>query len=202
MVDVDTLLGQIPTIVGVLIGSIATYLATSATSKVQWRRETQARWTQMQISAYTDHAHALKNMTDLARRIAAYGDIDGVADPLSPDVGLPQLSAAEQDRSAKWESVLMVGDPAVIEAGQKWKQCVWRLEWLARSRSDVGLDWASALSQVGDAKHGFYQAVRRSIGTPGGSLRRFGLAPWIGAMKESRATVSSSALTDEVTPPN
>lgn len=95
-------------------------------------------------------------MTDLARRIAAYGDIDGVADPLSPDVGLPQLSAAEQDRSAKWESVLMVGDPAVIEAGQRWKQCVWRLEWLARNRSDVGLDWASALSQVGDAKHGFY----------------------------------------------
>jgi hypothetical protein len=137
-------------------------------------------------------------MTDLARRVAAHRGIDHVADPLSPDVGVPKITASEENRSAKWETILVVGDPAVIEAGQRWKQSVWRLEWFARGRLRGQSEWDRSLRQAGDAKHAFYQVVRKSLGSPGGALRRFELTPWI-AYERARALQSASRRTDEVT---
>jgi hypothetical protein len=194
----DALIDQLPAALGVLIGSVATFLATSAMSRTQWRRQQQARWAEVQIAAYTDHAQALKIMTSLARRVVAHRGVDEVADPLSPEVGIPQISTAEELRSAKWESVLMVGDPEVIEAAQRWKQCVWRLEWFARGRLNGPNSWQQALTDAGDAKHAFYQTVRRSLSTPGGSLRRFKLAPWISANLEDQQSPSGAVLSDEL----
>jgi hypothetical protein len=195
---VSNVLDQLPTIIGVLVGSTATYLATSAAGRAQWQRQRQAHWNALQVAAYTDHAHAVKKMTEIARAVAAHLGLEDLAEPLSPEVGIPQLVAAELDRSAKWESVLMVGDAAVVEAGQRWKQCVWRLEWFARGRLSGRGDWDLALTQAGDAKHEFYEAVRRSIGTPGGPLPRFRRSPWISTELAARDSPTNSPASDEI----
>ncbi|XVV08286.1 hypothetical protein ACQP2X_25920 [Actinoplanes sp. CA-131856] len=191
----DAIFDQLPAMIGVLVGSVATFLGTSAVGRAQWRRERQARWTTMQLAAYTEHAHAVKKMTDLARAVAAHQGWDDLADPLAPEIGVPRLVAAELDRSAKWETVLLVGDPAVVEAGQKWKECVWRLEWFARGRLSGHADWAEALTATGDAKHEYYNVVRQSIGTPGGDLNRVGRAPWID--KELSPAPATNALASD-----
>jgi hypothetical protein len=194
----SNLLDQLPTIIGVLVGSTATYFATSAVGRAQWQRQRQAHWNALQVAAYSDHAHALKKMTDIARAIAAHRGLDDLAEPLPPEVGISQLVAAELDRSAKWESVLMVGDSAVVEAGQRWKQCVWRLEWFARGRLDGRSEWDHALAQAGDSKHEFYEAVRRSIGTPGGPLPRFRRSPWISTELATRDVPANPLTSSEV----
>lgn len=147
----------------------------------------------MQLAAYTDHAHAVKKMTDLARAVAAHQGWDDLADPLAPETGVPRLTAAEQERSAKWEAVLLVGDPEVVDAGQKWKECVWRLEWFARGRLSGRQEWRDALTATGDAKHAYYNVVRRSIGAPGGDLPRVARAPWMAGDLESAPAKNSLA---------
>jgi hypothetical protein len=55
----QALLQQLPTLVGVLVGAAATYVATSTAERSRWRRQQSVRWDIHRYEAYAEYAHAL-----------------------------------------------------------------------------------------------------------------------------------------------
>ena len=74
------LLQQLPTLVGVIVGAIATILTTSLGDRTRWKRSQAVRWDQRRLEAYAQYAETIKH---LARGFAAGGswnELDGAAD--------------------------------------------------------------------------------------------------------------------------
>jgi hypothetical protein len=68
-VKMDTFLGQLPALVGVLVGALASYLVTVATERRRWRRSMDTRWDERRVVAYAEYATAVKAMFDLVLRL-------------------------------------------------------------------------------------------------------------------------------------
>jgi len=51
---------QFPALIGVVIGPLASYLASAATERTRWRRERSSRWDDRRAQAYADYGYASK----------------------------------------------------------------------------------------------------------------------------------------------
>ena len=71
---------QLPALIGVAIGALASYLADALTERTWWRRERFSRWDDRHVQAYADYGHAVKNVyvqcmrADGLRRRRCVGD--------------------------------------------------------------------------------------------------------------------------------
>jgi hypothetical protein len=126
-----TFLQQLPTLVGVLIGAVATYAGTSATERARWHRAQSVRWDEKRVNAYAEYAHSLKQVISVSLRLAALRDAHPDDDRFPPVDGIAALDAAEEQRTMKWEAVLLLGSSEVVVAGREWHQDVFSLERLA-----------------------------------------------------------------------
>ncbi len=66
----NPIVAQVLTIVGVLLGSAATFVVTTRTERARWRRAQAARWDDKRLQAYTEYANTVKQMVRLCRRVA------------------------------------------------------------------------------------------------------------------------------------
>jgi hypothetical protein len=154
---------QLPTLVGVLLGALATYAATSASERARWRRSQLVRWDDKRLAVYAEYAHALKKVISIAVRLAAHRGIHPDVDVLSPDEGIPALTAAEAERTIKWEAVLLLGSDEAVVAGRKWHESVFCLQRIA-SGVPTGVTWVDAVEATSQARRDFYQVARRDMG--------------------------------------
>jgi hypothetical protein len=53
---------QLPALIGVVIGALASYLAGAATERARWRRERSSRWDEKRAQAYAEYGYAIKNV--------------------------------------------------------------------------------------------------------------------------------------------
>src|SRR5438270_1656456 len=120
------------TIAGVLLGSAGTFIATSTTERTRWRRAQSARWDDRRLIAYVEYANAVKHMVRLCRRIAETKNLLTTGQPIDLDSADIALAEAETERALKWETVLLLGEPATISAARAWHEQVWRLEHMLR----------------------------------------------------------------------
>lgn len=168
------LTAQLPALIGVLVGAIATFGATFVTDRARWQREQSARWDVRRADVYAEYGFALKNVLYIATRMAAAERPEISAsmlnDPLPREEGLGLLGDAERDRGVKWESVLLLGSEEVVEAGRRWHQSVFSLQAIARGTSNA--DWTSAVAEVSRERGRFYEAARRDLGLGRGSASR------------------------------
>jgi len=161
-------LQQLPTLVGVLIGAGATYAATSATERARWRRVQSVRWDEKRVNAYAEYAHALKQVISLSLRLAALRDAHPDDDRFPPPDGIAALDAAEEQRTMKWEAVLLLGSSEVVIAGRAWHQDVFHLERLAYGEpTEVPL--MEAIKAIGQSRRRFYEVAKHDIGVEIGS---------------------------------
>jgi hypothetical protein len=158
-------LQALPALVGVLFGAGATYLSTTATERSRWQRTQSVRWDERRIATYTDYAHSVKHLITVIVRIAAFTKVHPDDDPLDPAEGLPLLAAAGEDRTVKWEAVLMLGSAEVIAAARAWHQSASELQALALKQPSA-LTWIEAIEASSQARRGFYTAVRHDLGIP------------------------------------
>jgi hypothetical protein len=164
---VETFLQQLPALVGVLVGAVATYGATSAAERARWRRAQSVRWDEKRVDAYAEYALALKQVISVTLRLVARRDSGPGAGSL-PEAELAALDAAEEQRTVKWETVLLLGSSEVVVAARTWHQCVFRLERLAQGQpSDMSL--AEAIGAVSGARRNFYEVAKRDIGVAVGA---------------------------------
>jgi hypothetical protein len=161
--DVQSFLQGLPALLGVIVGATGTYLATSATERARWRRVQSVRWDEKRASAYEEYAHALKQVISAALPMAAFRDANREGDSLPSEDESTVLAAAEDQRTVKWEAVLLLGSNEVVIAARKWHQSVFRPQRLAYGmRSDMSL--AEAIDAISQGRRHFYEAAKRDIG--------------------------------------
>lgn len=97
------------TLIAVAVGALATYLAGAVTERTRWRRERSARWDDRRAQAYADYARAVKNVYVQCMR--AYGlRRKETGAGTACEEALAELERLTDDRTAKWETVLLLGD--------------------------------------------------------------------------------------------
>ena len=116
------------TLLGVLVGAVASYAVTALTERARWRRAQAERWQEKKFDVYARYSNALKEQIGITQRIGAALGYAHVVDPLEPAEGLPLLAEAEARRATLWESVLLVGDAETVTAARSWHEAVWTLE--------------------------------------------------------------------------
>jgi hypothetical protein len=162
-----SILDQLPALIGVVIGAVGSYAASSRTDKLRWQRSRAERWDEKRFEIYANYSNALKHQIRIAQRIGAARGFEDVVDPLDPAEGLELLAAAESHRAAEWESVLLVGDAETIQSAREWHEAVWNVELYARGLRDDSDGWKSATKHMSNARDAFYACARRDLGIKG-----------------------------------
>ena len=157
------LVQSLPALIGVLLGAFATFMTSSATERSRWRRQQSIRWDDKRLAAYTEYANAVKHVISTAVRLAAvrgvYPDDEWFAHQCTVD----DLAGAEEQRTLKWEAVLLLGSENVITAGREWHQVTFRLMRLACGQTS-DMTWPEAIKKTGRARRNFYVAAKADLG--------------------------------------
>jgi len=164
-VRVSAFTTQLPTLIGVIVGAGASFIATFANERTRWQRQREIRWDENRAAAYMEYGYTVKRIIDVSRRIAAGSGTPEYLPPLDLDAGLVELAAADADRGMKWEAVLLIGSADTIEAARQWHSCAWRLEH--HVRGDVQIEWQDELRKTAVARRAFYHAARQDLGVRG-----------------------------------
>jgi len=155
-------------LLGVVVGALATWVATLTAERAKWRRDQSVRWDEKRLTAYTEYSHAVKQMISAAtllqdqRRGAGSGRApSGLRTALA--AAEAALVAAEDERTVKWESVLMLGNGEVIKTVRAWHQAAFRLEWVALGRAS-DTSWDEAIEATSQARGAYYRAAKADLG--------------------------------------
>lgn len=165
----DVLMSAIPqqfiTLLGVLIGALATFTGSTWAERLKWRRTIETRWDEKRFDAYSEYAVAVKRYVTALRRVAGSMGLDSVAHPLDRSFGLSEIDNAEVERAAAFEHVLLLGDQAAVDAARGWHRMAWELAYLIQGiNPGGGPEWRAAMEQVWIARGRFYECARLSLG--------------------------------------
>ena len=83
---------QVPTLVGVIFGALATILATTYAERSQWKRNQAVRWDAKRLEAYAQYAETIRNLHLIATRMSAPMRPGSRSQPLDPAVGEELIS--------------------------------------------------------------------------------------------------------------
>lgn len=162
------LVEQLPALIGVAVGAVATYVTTSLGDRARWQQQRDERWDSARMQAYADFGNAVKQVFHVATRIAVRRGMPYSAEPLRPDAkAMSVLNEAEGDRACAWEAVLLLGDPETVNAARTWWHEVWRFVWFARGWLTDAEQWQAALRESDMARQCFYECARRDLGVKG-----------------------------------
>jgi hypothetical protein len=165
---------QLPALIGVVIGASTSYLVGAATERARWRREQWSRWDEKRAQAYAEYSHAVKSLYVQSMRIANSRLRSNRNEPMDYDEALAKLGTLADERTEKWEIVLLLGNPETIATARTWHRRVWEIEFFARGeRTDA--DQYDALQEQADAdRTRFYEAARHDLGISSGEIPRGG----------------------------
>lgn len=183
---------QLITVGAVLAGAVLSFLGSGLNDRARFRRDHAAQLFEQRSAAYAGYGRAIKACYQLSNRIAASRGLHAQSPPLSPEDGLPQLEAAAAQRERDWEHVLLLGDPASVEAARTWHRSVWLMEWYAHGwieEADAA-GWEEAVATASRARTEFYAAARRSLDIPDARLTD-GAWPVEWMMKRKPATTAA-----------
>ncbi|MEJ3742278.1 hypothetical protein WEI85_03130 [Actinomycetes bacterium KLBMP 9797] len=166
----STFLDQLPTLIGVVIGTLGTILATSVSERAKWTRTQSVRWDDRRIDAYATYARTLKEVHLLAMRLTS------PTRSSDRDIDVPLLIQAEAECSKAWEGVLLLGDAATVTAGREWRNAAARVVSAAHGRAGDGFDRDAAVQRIDEARDAFYLAARASLAVGGGAVSQ---ASWL-----------------------
>jgi hypothetical protein len=173
---VDALLNQLPALIGVLIGTLGTVLATHLAERTRWSRAQSVRWDDRRVEAYAEYARALKEVSIVTMRLRAATDASRPRPALDRETGLAQLADAEAERSKTWERVLLLGDAATVAAARDWTDAVRELRLAVRGRAPEGFEWDAAVLHLDRCRDRFYEAARAGLSVGGGAVAQ---ARWL-----------------------
>ncbi|MEV4313567.1 hypothetical protein [Actinocrispum sp. NPDC049592] len=156
--------------VGVLLGSGATFLATSLVERSRWRRTQTSRWDDRRLTAYADYANSVKAAARMCQRIMVGKGIltGGQGIPLAE--GLEALTEIGNERAVNWEPVLLLGEPETVRTAQGWAASVWELERLVHDTDIDQTGFITAYKESVRLRNLFYTCARRDLGVHLGEL--------------------------------
>jgi hypothetical protein len=187
---------QLPVLTGVVIGALASYLASSATERARWRRQQAARWDDKRAQIYADYGYTVKNVYIACLRIVENRGPNTKSIPTDPQV-FGEFERLAAERTAKWESVLLLGNPETIAAARAWHRSIWQMEVIARGIRTDETAWTALLDKVDDARTRFYEAARRDLGITSGRVPH--ADRWEGRIPRMGSGEGSSEASSEAT---
>jgi adenylate kinase family enzyme len=153
-----------------VIGALASFLAGAASERARWRREQSSRWDDKRAQAYADYGYAVKNVYVQCMRVAAMRSRRADGDLADYDDALAAVRVLTDERTAKWESVLLLGNPRTVAAARTWHRRVWQVERFARGeRTDIE-NWDALMADIMADRARFYAEARRDLGITSGEL--------------------------------
>ncbi|MFF5225118.1 hypothetical protein [Dactylosporangium sp. NPDC000521] len=183
----NALLEQTPALAGVVVGALLSFVLSAFAERTRWRRDEAVRWDAERMRVYADYGLAVRDMYRVVLSVAShhgYGDHPAQPDR-PPDAGAA-LAAAEAQRAARFEAVLLLGNPATVAAARRWHQAVWHLECFARGRLTDPAGWPPARREFGLARAEYYRAARHDLGITG-ALPSTVIPAWQQSLRQGRA---------------
>lgn len=154
---------QLPALLGVLLGALAAYAATAMAERSRWRRNQASRHEDRRLKVYGEYALTVKRELSAILRVAAGRGLPGSSDTVPLEEGRRLVLEAKDERTAAWESVLLVGSDAAVVAGRAWHGAVGRMYRVA-SGLDDSRRWDAAVRATSAARREFYAVVRIDVG--------------------------------------
>jgi hypothetical protein len=154
-------------LLAVIVGALSSYLAVTLSERGKWRRETSVRWHGEQLTAYAEYGDVVKRVKSAALRVARSKGLESTAPPIDLAQGLENLIKLEDERTAKWERVLLLGDPETVLAAREWHRSVWKIQDFARGEDVEREAWPDFLRQTTMARARFYACARKQLGISG-----------------------------------
>jgi hypothetical protein len=161
---------QALTIAGVLLGAVATFIATNVTERSRWRRAQSARWDDKRLAAYAEYGNAVKRAVRLCRRIAETRNLLNTGQDIELDSAFAALAEAETERAVKWETVLLLGEPATISAARAWHEQVWKLERILREDDPDETRFVETYKETMRLRNEFHARARADLAVVSGEL--------------------------------
>jgi hypothetical protein len=162
-----TFTDQLPALLGVAVGALGTILSTQLNDRAHWNRTRAVRWDERRLEAYAQFARALKEVHYVAVRLTS-PHFHQTAEQRAEE--LHRLEQAEAERTKSWESMLLLGDAATVNAGREWRRGVTELVFAARDRPSAGFDRETVLREVNQARDAYYEAARAGLNVNGGNV--------------------------------
>ncbi|MGW1208871.1 hypothetical protein ACWD5F_04435 [Streptomyces sp. NPDC002499] len=164
---------QIITLVGVLLGALTSYFATSVAERAKFRQTMATRWDERKLDTYIDYISCVKEAARAARQaVEAHGRDEDNAAPLAA------MEAAEARRSVLFEGLMLLGDDAASRAAMTVNERLWAVIWFARvpagsaptysPAGGVPADYKELSASLIEALNSLHKAARTdlAIGTP------------------------------------
>lgn len=181
---------QFSALLGVIVGVVTTFLLTNLGERARWRRDQRIRWDASRLAAYVAYTNSVKRIVHIASGMARTRGLRHSSEPVPLDTGQTELAAATSDRTARWESILLLGHPDTISAARAWHQSVWQLEFYARGVLTGESGWAAALDEFERTRVEFYRCARADLGLEGSVPPASWPPPWFARLDpEQRAAV-------------
>ncbi|MEU1720764.1 hypothetical protein [Nonomuraea sp. NPDC005692] len=95
------LLAQLPALLGVVVGALATLATTRAADRARWNREMRTRWDAQRLDAYRQYAGTLKDLSVLAHRATARKRPGARSEPIDAEEVGRLYAAAPSRRSER-----------------------------------------------------------------------------------------------------
>ncbi|WP_109507984.1 hypothetical protein [Nocardioides speluncae] len=143
---------QLFTLLGVVAGALASYLATSAAERARYKRQMATRWDERRLQTYIEFSTCVKDISANASR-AREAD-----DEASRDAFVEAMELAELQRTAHFEKLMLLASTPAIDVTHTVNQLIWREE-IATRKGEV-LDDPGLV----EALNAFYAAARRDLG--------------------------------------
>src|SRR5690242_7069112 len=100
------------TLAGVLLVSPLSLEGGVLAERLRWKRDHHVRWDQRSLDAYVQFAGAIKQELRITMRMAGGRGLVPKTEPLGLAEGTRLHQDAEQERSYRFESLLLLGSPA------------------------------------------------------------------------------------------
>ncbi|MFE4666919.1 hypothetical protein ACFRI7_36090 [Streptomyces sp. NPDC056716] len=168
-------LGQLPALIGVVVGALGSYVAVMRGEQVRFRREQAARWEERLLTVYADYARALKTSVTLSYRVAAHLGNDPHPHPLTPEEAAPLLAEATVARDPSGETLLLLGSAEVVAKARTWVVAVMEMESFLRAGTRDPRAWGALMERQRAAREAYYAAVRGDLALPPGHGGRWAL---------------------------
>lgn len=157
-------------LIGALGAILASLFANLISHALAFRAQDKRRWDEKRMEAYAEFARSVKRLTYLSYRLVQATGHSYQVEPLSLEDGRIELSKAEDERAARWESVLLLGDRHIVSAGRAWHSCARRMVDFALGRQTGPDDWLQAITDNEVARVRFYKCARRDLRVSRGNL--------------------------------
>ncbi|MBF6323850.1 hypothetical protein [Nocardia cyriacigeorgica] len=153
-----------------LIGLVIVQWNTRWIESTKWNRTHSVRWDVVRHNAYAEFAAAVKSEVRVHLLIAAgrWPQMWPDHATIDAEAGRAKLEDLEMERMRLFESVILLGDPAVVSAARTWAWEVWNLrQTFSASYEGGGEGFIELYNRTGRARDAFYSAARADLQVPG-----------------------------------